>query len=1835
MVSPRELMLTIEAALLGPSPPTPSQRIELLHAVRSYIPAFKSLLSYPGPKASDRAQVQSKEVRLPDSLPILLDDIDVQIALKLSDDLNLNEIECVRLIFSANKEWVLFGREPLEIFRLAAGLWYMERRHLITSFYTLLRAVVLDQGLDADLISEIQKHLEDIFNYGLRQRLITLIKELNREEPAGFGGPNAEQYILDFRGAIVERRAVVCRERLSLSHCLVLSALVRQMTLKDVKDVLSTLKDCAAEANSTTTHLQIVFSLLFTLVITLISDALGTSPEKPSLLSNDASSRHEFHDLVMSTVNDPNVEGFVDCVRFAWSVHLMIVQERSASRNVSGAFSKDLANTHMCLEHVCSNNVFKYFLAGILQTAAYQNDDEDMVFMYNGYLHKLMMCFLSHPLGRDKVKEMKEKAMNALSPYVSSESGNPRDGTFNTKQDSRASFQPFVSLLELVSKIYQKEPELLYGNEELWTFIHFAGEDHTNIHTLVAFLRLLSTLASTEEGAFKVFELLQGKSFRSIGWNTLFDSLSIYDGMFKQALQTSGNLLPDFQEGDAQALVAYLYVLQKVVENGNPSARKGWFPDIEPLFKLLGYENVPPYLKGALRNAIAAFIKVSPALKNTIWNYLEQYDLPVVVGPSVGSNGQNMPSQVYDMRFELNEVEARRERYPSTISFLNLLNALIAEERDISDRGRRFVGIFRFVYDHVFGPFPQRAYMDPSEKWQLVLACLQHFQMILKMHEVRDDEDVGMAIDMSQSSGGANASPLETQIPALELLKDFMSGKMVFRNIMSIILLGVDTIICERTSQVYGPLLEEAVKLSLDILILVMERDIFLADFWRPLYQSLDIILSQDHKQIIAILEYVRYDFLPQIQKSSIKIMSILSSRMVGLIQLLLKSNAAKLLIEDYATCLESRFDECQSIENTKDDAGVLILQLLIDNISRPSPNVTHLLLKFDVDSPVEQTVLQPKVHYSCLKVILDNLEKLTKPDINGLLHEFGFQLLYELCLDPLTCDPTMDLLSTKKYQFFSKHLETMCTAPLPKRSHNQSLRISILHERAWLLKLLALELHTADMAESTHREACLSILSRSFAQIAGDIYTSPELSKTPDIDAANIVYNTMKKNKVLEILDVVQFRTPSTDLQCPQLLPSFEFDAQVNGILKDPATSEKGGVYYYSERGERLLDLDALHDKLWQICTQVGSHSNEIENSELRASIQQFLRWAWRYNKNLEEQSAQLHMLTGWSQIVEVAVSKRMSLLEDRSQILLELLDASLSASASPDCSLRMAVILSNVALTCMAKLRDERFVCPGGVDTDSVTFLNIITVKQLSNGACHSILYKLMMAILRNESSETLRRRQYALLLSYFQYCRSILNPDVPASVLRYLLHEEHDEDDEINLQKISKEQAELESANFSIIKKEAQAIIDLVMKDAMKGSEVGKAVSFYVLDAFLSIDHEKFFLNQLQNRGILRSCLTEISNFSCKDAWRSFESLQRLCSLEAQLSLLLRVSHTYGKHGAQILLVMCALQHLGSSRAVVLQSKGSSRTGPVIERNRVGESDKQRLLVTPILRLVSSLTSLVESSDYQEVRNKIVREVLDFVKGHQSTFDQILREDVSEVDELGLERINLVVSILSKVWPYEENDKYGIVQELFSMMCILFRFDVGSSNYLKPSDQLENKKKSEFLTFQLCFSLSSYLYSLMKKKLITLPIMECSNEPGAHQQPSLYLLVGLLNSVTTALERSGEEKFLLLNKIQDINELSRQEVDEIISLCMKQNCVSSSDNIRKRRYIALIEMCRMVGARDQLITLLLQLAELVLNILLFHLQDDNSALQDCSTLSGSLHPILERLEQLKQVS
>ncbi|KAK7411194.1 hypothetical protein VNO78_02626 [Psophocarpus tetragonolobus] len=189
------------------------------------------------------------------------------IALKLSDDLHLNEVDCVRLLIKSCDDL-------LDLYQLLYPMG-LNGKGTIGNFTAGSRtlAVVLDQGLRDDILVDIQKHLEDLISSGLRQRLLSLIK-LNREETSGLGGSHCERYVVDSRGSLVERQAVVSRERLILGHCLVLSILVVRTGPKDIKDIFSVLKDSACEVGERNTTVKDQLTL-FDILVNLNSRVLS------------------------------------------------------------------------------------------------------------------------------------------------------------------------------------------------------------------------------------------------------------------------------------------------------------------------------------------------------------------------------------------------------------------------------------------------------------------------------------------------------------------------------------------------------------------------------------------------------------------------------------------------------------------------------------------------------------------------------------------------------------------------------------------------------------------------------------------------------------------------------------------------------------------------------------------------------------------------------------------------------------------------------------------------------------------------------------------------------------------------------------------------------------------------------------------------------------------------------------------------------------------------------------------------------------------------------------------------------------------------------------------------------------------------------------------------------------------------------------------------------------------------------------------------------------------------------------------------------------------------
>lgn len=71
----------------------------------------------------------------------------------------------------------------------------------------------------------------------------------------------------------------------------------------------------------------------------------------------------------------------------------------------------------------------------------------------------------------------------------------------------------------------------------------------------------------------------------------------------------------------------------------------------------------------------------------------------------------------------------------------------------------------------------------------------------------------------------------------MHLLQDLKNGEVIYRNLMSILSLGVKSVLEQRASELYGPILEEAVSLSFQIFIHAFLKESLSVEVLYPSYQ--------------------------------------------------------------------------------------------------------------------------------------------------------------------------------------------------------------------------------------------------------------------------------------------------------------------------------------------------------------------------------------------------------------------------------------------------------------------------------------------------------------------------------------------------------------------------------------------------------------------------------------------------------------------------------------------------------------------------------------------------------------------------------------------------------------------------------------------------------------------------------------------------------------------------------------------------------------------------------------------------------------------------------------
>ncbi|PHT67869.1 hypothetical protein T459_27356 [Capsicum annuum] len=257
----------------------------------------------------------------------------------------------------------------------------------------------------------------------------------------------------------------------------------------------------------------------------------------------------------------------------------------------------------------------------------------------------------------------------------------------------------------------------------------------------------------------------------------------------------------------------------------------------------------------------------------------------------------------------------------------------------------------------------------------------------------------------------------------------------------------------------------------------------------------------------VQVVAHIPYSVSSQLPVSS--------SRMAGLVQLLLKSNAAGSLVEDYAACLEFRSEECQIIKDCHEDSGVLILQhqdeeISDDDFEFAGNNVVDLLPK-NIDFDVDEDIVNMEAQFEEIPQSSTSEEheiKSSLSGVNGLPK--GFEALAR----------TLSMLKTKSPIETPKYYEKPAKIISPKNS------LIYLQELQWQRKFHQLE--------GQNREITLPQPPWSMKELVNPISIASQIHFSIEEWILAMVTSLSKKNLMLNIMmwedGVLYYGPPGTN---------------------------------------------------------------------------------------------------------------------------------------------------------------------------------------------------------------------------------------------------------------------------------------------------------------------------------------------------------------------------------------------------------------------------------------------------------------------------------------------------------------------------------------------------------------------------------------------------------------------------------------------------------------------------------------------------------------------------------
>lgn len=1009
-----------------------------------------------GPSEAERRDI-SKGVIVLDGRPQSLNADFVAQTLLLADELKVSEKYAASLLQEGIAAQARWGRAPTDV---ACLLHYRERLALLACIKELARGTyTLCVGGDLRAGVRMGRLLDDVVQDGTLVRnalaeLDALDAERARVQTSMQSAAKAGARLSD--DVQLERLVWLSHAEQELGHVLYLLALARRISPSALEDVMTHLSKSAVRAQRTPT--------VCVYLMTAVLAALDTVPDE----AGEWLAQHSAASLCTAEA----LRGDARCLAALWRIAadgawttpglqhvvqlqlaLFLTDALSAHTSLAPALGHSLDDVQaLAMRAVTADSDASALLFLLLRVLSFRRTSDDDVVDVDDAPIVLDAEFQEYVL--QQVTHLVLGVTTTCFPLLRRLQRAEEDAAIASIRTARPGSQgaaprryDIEALFDLIALVCRGRPEsgapFWHGHDRRTSRFLLWAVDARETGQQRALLNMLAALAEGPQCALNVHALLEhdagapANERRVVTWTHLFDWMAHYVDAFQR--HASAAMPPD----EMVLLRGFLGVLATVVRWSAATrdalfAHKAYVP-LDRLFALYACA-VPMDLKAALLHALAAFAAhpdtgAGARILSALWERLDASGAVRAVRPG------EAPRAISD----LEHIESVHGRYPATHALVDLLcavlphavrtapeaqaHALVAsvhahaplqlDTRKPLVHAARYVA---FVLDDVLVPASSRTYARPAERWALCAACLR----------------------CAEQCVAALPTPLDTAHPGFDVLRRVLSGAPLLRELFFFVhpdssCAGFEVVNEDRAQT---PDFAAAVRAALSMLVQVLgvqdealrtstTRDAAWRD--RPLL-PLDTHLLHAHDVVIQLALYVNCTDAA-IALLAVRLLSALARTSTfqatdafGPLKARASRNRLVGLLDmaGEAARVTAGVHAWLTIHDDAECASIqaALLDLFLDQMApdAPAPNIAHLLLGYDVGAeahPADRLV-------GAQDMVLRTLVRRLAPPRTWApaLAERAYAVVHRACIQPYTSASTLRFLRT--HDFVAAQLQAL-----------------------------------------------------------------------------------------------------------------------------------------------------------------------------------------------------------------------------------------------------------------------------------------------------------------------------------------------------------------------------------------------------------------------------------------------------------------------------------------------------------------------------------------------------------------------------------------------------------------------------------------------------------------------------------------------------------------------------------------------------------------------------------------------------------------------------------------